>query len=365
MRLRLIALCMPAVSWAGEQASVRVDTFDDGWITVVTPAAAVSIEEPTWTLAARGSVDVLSGATPVLVVDAVSSATSFRERRTDASLAVTSQPKPEWSVGAHAFVSTESDDRTVAGGVSWASELLDRRLTVDGAYTLTDRRTSAAWRDPRTERSVGHDVSAGASWIATRSTVIASRLALGGQWCDPLLGCAPSAYRYVGVRHDDGSAVVVHERHPDTRHHGAVSVRLAQAFGDHLGLHAALRGYADTWSILALTGSAGVAWEGLDDRLVLGLSARVTAQDAAAFYAPAYEVDEARLPSWTTADRELSGVQNNGLTGRAAWTWHGVGPFLQVVLSARVSHLWLTYPRFGAETGRNALVAGGGIHVQR
>ncbi len=365
MWLRLIALCLPAVSFAGEQASVRMDTFDDGWITVVTPAASVSVEGPTWELSATGSVDVLSGATPVLVVDAMSSATRFREQRTDASMAVTSRPEPEWSVGAHAFVSTESDDRTLAGGVSWASEHLDRRLTVDTAYTLTDRRASAAWRDPRTERSVGHDMSAGASWIATRSTVLSSRLALGGQWCDALLGCAPSAYRYVGVQHDDGATVVVHERHPDTRHHAALSVRLAQGFGDHVGLHAALRGYADTWSILALTGSAGVAWEGLDDRLVLGLSARVTAQEAAGFYASAYTVDDGRLPSWTTADRELSGVRNNGLTGRAAWTWHGVGPFLQVVLSARVSHLWLTYPRFGSEIGRNALVAGGGIRVQR
>ncbi len=365
MWLRLIALSIPHAAFAGETASARLDAFDDGWITVVTPAVSLAVEEPTWTAVATGSLDVLSGATPVLVVDAVSTATPFDEKRLDGSLTLTSHPEPEWSLGAHLFGSHEADDRTFAGGLSASGEVIDRRLQLDAVYTVTDRRTAMVRGDARTERSLGHDLSLGVTLIASRSTVLGTRLALGGQWCAESLGCAPSAYRYVGLLRDGEAPVVVAERHPETRHHLALSARVAQAVGDHVGLHAAVRGYSDSWSTLAVTGSAGASWTGFDDRLLVGMSGRVTSQSATGFYQTSYAVTDGEVPQWTTADRELSGVGNRGLTGRATWTWFGVGPWVRVVGSARLSPMWRAYPTFGPESSRRAVASGGGVRVQR
>lgn len=364
MRLRLIALLLPALAWAGGGAGARVDVFDDGWITVVMPSVEATVDEPGWRAGLRASVDAVSGATPILVVDAVSSATAVSERRGAMDLSLAARPRAGQELGASLSVSRESDDRTIAGGLEASRELVDRRLGLSARYTASDRRTAQHAGAPRTERSLGHAVDLGATWIASRDLTLGARVSAWGQWCEERLGCAPSAYRYVGLAGGSGF-IALPERHPETRHALAASVRASLAVGDAVGLHAAVRAYADTWSIRGLTGSAGAAWEGADDRLLLGLGARATVQTAAGFSQPAYAMQDGLLPAWRTADRELGGLSDLGLTGRAAWTWHGVGPLLGLTVSARVSRVWFTYADRPSEAGRAAWIAGGGLRVER
>src|SRR5690606_12245969 len=83
-----LTLLLVADALAGGTLATRLDVFDDGDVRAWMPALAASWTGARTTLGARLGVDAVSGATPILTVDAVSSATTFSDVRKQAGVSV-------------------------------------------------------------------------------------------------------------------------------------------------------------------------------------------------------------------------------------------------------------------------------------
>ncbi len=348
------------------ETSARVDVYSDEWITVISPSWLGTLR-PTeeLTVEARYSVDVLSGATQVLVADAITSATSFAEERHQVGAAVTAQPTPEWTIGAAATGSVEPDFSTYSVGVNGAVEILDRLATLSLAYDIRVDTAGLATDETFKEGTIGHALNLGWTHVLTKDTLLKVLVTGSVVTCGELIGCHSSPYRYVPVFDNDGAAptmqVALRERHPDLLVQGAAAVRVSQYLGAGFALHGGYRFFRDNWAITGHTADLTVAKELWEDRLLIRLDGRFTQQDPASFYESRYTTDGAGLPKYRSADREMAGLIHGMAGGRVDLKLPNLGPLRQLRLTARVARLWYQYPSFDALPERNAWLIGGGI----
>lgn len=361
MRLQLTALLL--VLWplpaAPTETGARVDTYSDGQIDVVTPAARLLHPFDGGEVEARYALDVLSGATRTLTADGISAATRFTERRHEGVVSGRWRPTTGDALGASYAVSVEPDFRTHRVGVEGEVELFERMVTLGASYNL-DLNTAGRSDVPRyAQDAVGHALDLRWGQVLGRRTT-ATALASGrADFCDALLGCQASPYRYVAIGRDVGE--VVPERHPDLRVRGAAALRLTQGLVRGLALHAGYRFYADTWDIRAHTTDLALAVGLWADRLVVRGEGRFTWQGAASFYRDTYEGTDDLVPAYRTADRELASLWDVAAGGRLEGSLSGLGPLMRVRVNARVTRLWYRYRDYSELPRRDAWLAGGGV----
>ena len=358
MWLQLIA----AAGLAADTVDARVDVYRDPWITVVVPAAEATVERPEFTVSGGTALDFVSGATPLIETDAMTSATRFADTRLSGDLAATLHPQTTWSVGAHVTATTENDFAGGSGGLTASTDLAGRRATLAGALTVGRETAWRAGGGPKESSTTGQ-ADLRLTVVLDRNTTITAFGTGRGEWCGDTLGCGANPYR--SVPYVDGDTVVftLHERHPDERWRGAGALRLSRAFGDWTALHAIYRLYGDSWGVLGHTVEIGLARQLFEERLLLSGKARGAWQGAASFWRDTYatSADDPVYTAWRTADGELSGLLEAVLEGQATWTFYDVGALPALAVDVRVAGMWFHYPDHAERPRRAAVLLGGGL----
>lgn len=352
-------------SWAGGSASTRVDSYVDPWIQVWAPALSGSWSGERGEVQGGVVVDALSGATQVINADGLSGATTFTERRVGGVLAGTLNVGEQATASLRWETSQESDysSQVFAGGGSL--ELWERAtLSLGYGFNLDHLGSSD---DPQlSERSLGHQVDLGWTHILGPTTVLRV-LATGRHLsCEPGHGCLGSPYRYVALLDEQGKPTsAVMGRNPEQLASAAGGLRLSQAVGSSVGVHAGYRFYADTWSVRGHTGELKVMTGLLDQRLFVTGRVRGSLQSGASFYADDYSLDEELLvPGWRTSDRELSGLRSLQGGAELRWRLYAPGRLSQVDLFLGGDRGAWQYPDHSELPERKAWMARGGIDVE-
>lgn len=339
-----------------QEAAARVDTYADGWIVVVAPSARVDVPvAKVWNVGAAWTADIVSGATPLLRADTVSSATRFEDTRQGADLSVSASPTERWTLAGEASVSAESDHVAGTAGLRLAADAFGRMSTLSAGWhttcSLAGRADDPAYASPASD----HRLDLGWTQILDRSTVATLGVAVEASRCDAGLGCQANPYRVVPV-----DELVLSERHPDERGRLAGSLRVARALGPSTSVRAGYRAYADTWRVSGHVADLAVARSFLGEQLVLRADGRLGVQGAASFWRGIY----AGTPAWRTADPELAGFRLAAAGGRVEWALFGLGPTSRLALSVRLQRQWYRYPDEVAVPRRAAWIVGGGFDAR-
>ncbi|MCC6623911.1 MAG: DUF3570 domain-containing protein [Deltaproteobacteria bacterium] len=376
MWLQLIALALvaePAPSPSPAEVRLRLDGYDDGWITVLSPALAARLRlADEVDVAGHVTVDAISGATRSLTttashpgVDAVSSATRFAETRYEGELGTTWSPDALHRVRAGYLLSSEPDYVSHALALGGEIELLDRRATASLGYRLSLERVGSV-DDPTVDEALAqHALDLGWTHVVAKRTALTVLVAASHAACGARLGCGGSPYRHVGMT-TAGSGTIdlaIAERHPDERTRAAVALRLVQVLHAQLGLHAGYRLYADSWEVLGHTADLALVHTLLAERLTLRLQGRVGAQSAASFVRASYVFDASafEVPAWRTADRELGEIVSGEVEATAAWDIARLGGLGALSLELTLAwHHW-RYARSPGPRTREAWRLGGGL----
>ena len=339
-----------------EEASTRVDVYADGWVTVVGPNANVSAAlTEAWSVEGSWTADIISGATPHITTDAISSATPFHELRNGASVEVEAAPTTSWSMHGSYAGSVESDFVSHSAGLGGKVDALKRMLTLGADFHTRFETTGRADDSWYSEPANAQLLDLSLVWIVgrkTRAIVLAS-----GEWdsCSPDLGCVANPYRKVAIA--DG--LVLSERHPDTRGRASGALRLSQALGAATALHGGYRYYADTWEVSGHTADLSLARSLFADQLILRANGRFARQGAASFWGPTY----GGTPEWRTGDRDLGPLSSWQAGLAIEGSRYGLGRLSRLSLSAHVDRLWLHHDDFAEDDSHDAWLAGGGLDV--
>jgi hypothetical protein len=206
------------------------------------------------------------------------------------------------------------------------------------------------------EHALGHRLDLGWTQIATKSLTVTGLVTATAYDCDQGLGCFANPYRYVGVMQPGAGFIALIERHPDSRFTAAGALRVAWAFSNVGAIHAGYRWAGDSWAISAHTFDAALATE-LRERLLVRAEARATVQGEASFYQARYSTDSGVVPSYRTADAELSAMWNFKSQLHVEWAMKPirfVGEF---------GRMWNQYPDFPSLPSRHAWIGGAGIDM--
>jgi len=307
--------------------------------------------------------NILSGATPLLTADAVSSATTFEDVRHAFDVGLAGRLDPLTVLRGSARFSLESDYFVATGSVGVERETANRRVVLSATYATLFDEAWTSTHDGTSQGSVTHRLDGGVTMLLSKTTRL--RVGLSGlvHACEELLGCQTNTYRYVPVKTRAGR-VGLRETHPDRRARLAASLRISQALGRHLALHGGYRFYADTWAVLGHTGDLAVQTGFFGERLMVRAEGRVTQQGAASFFRADYETTDDAIPKYRTADRELAGLWSVRAGGRIEWAALALGPLLRAAWNLRVYHTWYRYPAVVLLPRRNAWVIGGGFDAE-
>ncbi len=355
LQLAALALAADSEKLHPDAASAQFNVYSDDGITAWAPSARARAGAGSVTVGALWTADYVSGATPVIATDAVSSATPFSETRNGGTLDLEWAPSKQWSYNAALTGSTESDHQVVLGSAGAATALNEdsTRLNAGASVGWVQDGTRA---DPDLAgESIDAALDLGWTQILGPTTSAALRFTGGYASCDPSFGCAASAYRYVPQ-----GDVFLPERHPDTRAKSAASGSISQALGSDYAVHGYYRYYADTWQVSGHTGTLALAGAFFEGRGLLRLEGRGVLQSPASFWTDGY----AGPTEYRTADRELSGFTEWKAGLRARWNFFGLLRTQKVALDAHLERLWFNYPNYAALPERNGWIVGGGIDAR-
>ncbi len=364
----LVASRARATVGSGGRSSVRNDVYMDEQIVVVSPTAHSWLElGDKIEIDAGFGLDVLTGATPVLTTDAITSATYFSETRRGANAAVTYRPRSTWDLHASTAVSLESDHETVSPAAGASTELFHRMSTLGLDYAFVHERVGLASDPSYQQMTLGHMVDLRWAQILRRGT--AMMFIATGQLsnCDQALGCHANPYRRVPILTPGGGILMTaRERHPDRRLRGAAAVRLRQYLGHDLALHGGYRFYGDDWNTTGHTGDLALVKTFLGGRLRARVEGRFTWQEPASFYRNNYEitdVTEFEVPSYRSADREVTRMYN-GLAGVRFDHQFALPRDVSLGINTRVSRIWYRYLNYSVLDSRNAWIIGVGLQLE-
>jgi hypothetical protein len=336
------------------KATSRVHFYGDERLSVISPSIRDEVQVHKTRIAADYAVDAVSGATQALTVDAVSSATSFSERRHQVGLSGAQALSPETELAAGYALSAEPDHVVHAPSATYTRGLMGDMARVSARYQLQIESIGRVDDTSFSEHALGHRLDLGWTQIATKSISITGLMTATAYGCDQGLGCFANPYRYIGVAQAGAGSVAVIERHPDSRYTGAAALRAAWAFSDVGALHAGYRFAVDSWEISAHTVDTALATE-LYHRLLVRAEARATVQGAASFYSARYSAEPGTVPAFRTADAELSELWNFKSQLHLEWA------FRRLRLVGEIGRMWNQYPDFPSLTSRHAWIGGIGV----
>ncbi len=303
---------------AEKDIALRFDTYSDGWITVLSPAALARVglgKDARFSVETGVELDAVSGATPVLMADTITSATPFEDRRHAGHLTFSAKLAPVWTATTTGSMSIESDHRTYAASIASSAELFDRHATLS-LFSGFFHEVAGRSDDPGfAQRTLGATATLGWAHLVARRTTLLFQLSGRLRECASKLGCQANPYRHVPAwieeEKDHFIVIAPAERHPDQRLRAATAIRLAQYLRAGFGLHLRYRYYSDTWRISGHTARVAIAKELLHGKLVARIETRGTTQSAAAFYRDRYSFSGTlpSVPEYRSADRELSRIR--------------------------------------------------------
>ncbi|MCC6999965.1 MAG: DUF3570 domain-containing protein [Deltaproteobacteria bacterium] len=331
--------------------------YSDERITVVSPALRDERELRDTTVTAEYGLDVVSGATQALTIDAVSAATRFSERRHQGGLTASKELSPETEVEVGYTVSAEPDHVVHSPSLGVTRELLSRMVRASARYQLLAESIGLTGSHAFSEHALGHRLDLGWTQIFTRSLVVTALATATAYDCSARLGCFANPYRYVGVDLG-GERVALPERAPARRLTGAAALRLSRAFADSSALHAGYRLSGDSWDVQAHTVDLAVVTEQLASRLLVRAEARATLQRGASFYSSHYQSGGDGVPGYRTADAELSQLRNLRLQLHLEWS-AGRARFV-----GELGRMWNSYPDFPTLPTRHAWLGGLGLDLE-
>lgn len=337
--------------------AASLNVYGDADIVAWAPSARtrVSVGDGV-TVGALWNADFVSGATPVVTTDAVSTATPFTEARTGGTIDLVWPGPGASNLDAALAGSTESDHQVLVGTFGVAKGVRDDMTKLRSGVSVGWSRDGTRADPGAAGDAVDASIDLGWVQILGPTTTATVRATAGYLSCEEQYGCGASAYRYVPQ-----GAVFLPERHPPNRARGAASLAIAQALGTRFALHAAYRYYRDSWLIDGHTGDAALAWSTAGGRGLLRAEGRGVVQSPAAFAVD--DVD--RITNYRTADRELHGLieWTAGLRGR--WNFFGVLRCDRIALDLHAERLWFHYPEFPTSPSRDGWIVGGGVDVRR
>jgi len=272
-------------------------------------------------------VDIVSGASPAVFVDTVTSATHFSDIRQEARGGL-SYERPDSGVAFGYSYGWEKDYKSQTVSGSAHSDLVDHNFTLALGYThnfdsVCDANNSALAADPL---HFARLTSSAHCFDSTQTDVVTHRLHIdtfepsltwtmtprlvvqAGGTIQVLDGFQSNPYRAVGL---GSSNAQPQEHEPQFRQRYALFGRAAYAVPAARGSVAAmLRLYRDSWAVQAVTGEASMN-KYVGPSLLFTLRGRYHIQQAASFYRSAVEYRNFGPPGqYWTGDRELSPMSN-------------------------------------------------------
>lgn len=359
MRLPLSALLSGVVLGCGGRAAhspgARVHVYDDPRLTVVSPAVRHEVEVRGTRASAELAVDLVSGATQALTVDAVSAATRFEEHRRQLAVGIATPLTGRTEARASYGLSLEPDHVAHAPSFGLSRELGDGMAKVGARYQVLVERLGRS-DDPGYEAgALGHRVDL--SWTAIASRELSGGLlaTAAGYACDERPGCFANPYRWVGVYGVEGGILAVPETHPGRRLTAAGALRLAWAPTPTSAIHGGYRLAGDDWGVIAHTADTSVAWQDAALGWLVRAEGRVTIQGAADFQRERYVATATSLPRFRSADAELARLRTLRLQLHLGWQLGWARPALQL------GRMWARYDGFAGLDARDAWLAGAGL----
>jgi len=349
--------CGPGMTRTSHRASSRVHVYSDARITAISPAVRDEATHGRTVVTTSYAADVVSGATQVVTVDAISRATPFADRRHQLGLGVTRSLTPERAVSAAYGYSVERDHETHAPSLGYSQELFDRAVRATARYQLVFEDVGRSDDPLYSQRTRSHRLDLGWSQILGKSLVLAVLATATASTCDAVLGCFANPYRYVGVARGV-DLIALSERHPDARATFAGGARLSWALSRAHALHGGYRLAQDSWAVTAHTADAALVSELFGSHLLVRAETRATFQDAASFYESRYGGGPLSAPAYRTADAELSPLRNVRAVLQLEWR---IDPFRLVL---QLGRMWNRYPAFRSLPARDAWIAGLGVDVE-
>lgn len=334
----LVGLLLGDAALAEDRADFTTTWYQErrrgslGGLTVVHPQFDLGVDAGEHTSIDLGySADAVTGATAaVYSVDAVSSATKFKDTRHQGSLSLSFEGKrSKLTFGGGA--ARERDYTSISASAGAQVAMPGKNTTLNLSYThnfdqVCDRdngmltpleRRPLTGVDPCRKRRLlrGRDTRGETVWrdldIDTAqatltqnvSPTIVAQLGLFGQ---VLRGFQENPYRRVRV-----SGVEAQENLPDVRGRLALMARVNKYLpGLKSALHGMARGYSDTWGVNSLTLSMGYS-QYFGTSLLLRLHGRIYQQAEATFFKDAFFYQtEGPAGAYFTGDRELGAIRN-------------------------------------------------------
>lgn len=345
------ALARPAPARADDKIDVTTTWFQEnrrggkGGLTVIHPQVDLGVDLGDHvSLEAGYTADAVSGATAkVYSVDAVSSATTFKDLRHQGTVGLTFAGSRA-RLGASATYATERDYLSLTVGGNAAIDLPGKNTNLALAYShgadqVCDRanaeatpfeRRTLTGTDPCTKGLLsGEDTfvmdrpelgtittwrdltidTAQATVTQNLTPTAVLQLSLYGQVLD---GKQSNPYRAVRIGPNEPQESV-----PETRARAAFTARLNRFVPALRGaVHLQARGYSDTWGVNAATVELGYS-QYLGDSLVFRLRGHLHQQTAATFFKDAfYYQTESSAGAYFTGDRELGAIRDVMVGGK-------------------------------------------------
>jgi hypothetical protein len=303
--------------------------------------------------------DIISGAS----IDVITSASprGYTEMRNGGHVGATVRPGTGTTLSARVIGSVEPDYIGRTAFVSAEHEWLQRRLATSlGLRASFDEvgRVGDARERFRDQSTFALDASA--AWVFSPRTV--GQVAIEAQSSHGFLS---SPYRIVRVSWPGVNlATGVFESTPDERFRIAIGFGLRHAVTRAWFVATSARLYQDSWSVMSHTEELEVQRSVSDDRLLIGVAARLYGQSKASFYRARYTATDMGLPEYRTADKMLAPMATVLGAVRASLGLGSLGPLHNVRLTTKFEIFQQRFYEFLPLSSRHATVLSLGLTTE-
>ncbi len=330
----LLVLCSTARSRADDSFVAKTQVYvDSDHTTVISPLAAISRDA--WkggTLNASYVADVVSSAS----IDVVSNATKqMNDYRSEITVGLSQKLRMTTFSGSYIY-STENDYQSHNWDIGISQDLFDRNTTLSLGYSGSLNNVG------RTGDSAFHrqlfTSGLGGAWTQVLNKATIAQLSFSFNYNG---GYQASPYRFVRIETPDLQAIEfkVPETEPQDRFRYAIVAALNRHLFTDTSLQGDYRIYFDSWGVVSHTIQLRYFVTFKD--VTLRLRERFYYQSGASFFQPHYTSDHP-IPTYVTADRELSTFWSNVAGAKVSWRLPWVHRALAVEAKCDVFYFYYT-----------------------
>jgi len=345
---------------------------------VVRSSASAGATVGQFTLNAHGTVDIVSSASvdvrssPLFDVISSASAVEMTDRRIETSAGTTWNDGRGHTASGSFVYATETDYRSIGGGLALSWDLWDRDTTILASGTFSHNTVGSVVDSSFHEEMDEAGYSLGIAQVLTPSDAI--RVRYDGARLD---GYQASPYRtvrfgdwtaqrghdrtivFVGTR---GSADGLPEKEPTLRVRHAAVLEWLHGLSDAIGLAARARLATDSWGVRSATLATDLRYAANRGQLRLGY--RFYVQGAADFFADKYLMSSDNY-SYYTSDKELGKeVGHTASLDISFFFQDRAATGLKAQIDAQLEVLYYTYPDFPLIQSRTSFLGEIGLRLE-